>query len=427
MVHKSISCGYISWYDPESNTGILTPILFQDDPETISFNLNDFDTTMDVYRILVNVSAITHETENQEDAEYLDVLLWFVYRVTPSPSVCSVWQTIFDIPAPEKVILRRKFVDELCYSENKLRGWHFRLAKDLEISLRDARDLVYDKSETLADLDILKTLSEHINCEDSSDNRLISVTSSIVLPFPDEIPNEVDVSNMEECRVWQENCKKVEEICKRRKIKHLMHFTQEVNLESIIQHGLLGREDLAKAKIGCLATDEHRHDNVSNSICLSIEFINYLMLRSKISNGSSWVVLVLDSAILYEKKCLFFWYNAALKELASLRNQAFNDPLYLERMFFDDKNSIRRRLEIPDNFPTTPQAEVLATECIEARYILEYHVFKEGGYHSQPMRAGKCEFAARSIFAKRKDCDYWENNPKNRALDFINNDSSLTL
>jgi hypothetical protein len=157
-----------------------------------------------------------------------------------------------------------------------------------------------------------------------------------------------------------------------RGVKHLVHFTRVENVDGILTRGLIGREDLGAEGLEFLVNDQHRFDYQPNATCLSISFPNYKMfyaLRQK-DPAADWAVLRLKPEILRDKRCAFARMNAASREMACTPLEERTSKSALESMFLDhDGFPHRVTLRIPDHYTTNPQAEVLALQEIEPKYI----------------------------------------------------------
>ena len=164
----------------------------------------------------------------------------------------------------------------------------------------------------------------------------------------------------------------MKQILQQRQIDTLYHFTQAENLQNIFKHGLLPRNILEKNSIPSHFNDEYRYDNCIDAVCMSIEFPNYKMFYKLRQEDTSvdWVVLKLNAQILCDYSCAYCWTNAGDTSM-------YNTPLE-ERMgtaafleLFEDRPLFPKRntLNIPDWFPTNPQAEVLVFGSISINYI----------------------------------------------------------
>ena len=167
------------------------------------------------------------------------------------------------------------------------------------------------------------------------------------------------------------------QICVERGITTLIHFTRIENLRSILQEGLLGRSILEERGQDFKWNDPDRADKHPEAICLSISFPNYKMFylireEKKMTNEANdppWVVLLLNAKVLEELECVFCQQNAAHKTVSSIPLEDRKKPEALKGMFGDFYNIRHQDLSIPDNYPTHPQAEILAFNRIPARYI----------------------------------------------------------
>lgn len=124
-------------------------------------------------------------------------------------------------------------------------------------------------------------------------------------------------------------------------------------------------------------TDERRWDG-ANNICLTISEPNRWLFNKKNQNFDL-ALLILDARILYEKKCLFYPYNAATKSYRYLSYAELSGAKALEAMFAStisfqksqqNVQSFTREKNLPSFITTNCQAEVQVTEDIEACYIL---------------------------------------------------------
>ena len=183
----------------------------------------------------------------------------------------------------------------------------------------------------------------------------------------------------------------IQRICKERGITTLCHFTRIENLHSILRQGLLGKSVLKKHGQQFLFNDDKRLDRCPQANCLSISFPNDKMFysireekkKAQEANDSQWVVLVLDAKILWEFVCAFCKENAASNAIREVDLEDRKKPDVLEGMFVDDYRDIRGKvyqrhsLQIPENYPTHPQAEVLVFDTIPAEYINEVHFYDD--------------------------------------------------
>lgn len=164
-----------------------------------------------------------------------------------------------------------------------------------------------------------------------------------------------------------------------RKIEHFIHFTNVLNLPSILSNGLLSKDILDYNWIEYNYNDDLRLDELSDSISLSISSPNYKMFYQLRCNNPSrnWVVLVLDAQQILDLNCAFCFTNAANSFVSRI-------PLK-DRMTFDAFNSMfaerdnqvsRAQLKLSSFEPTDPQAEILVFDSIPTSAI-QFALFNE--------------------------------------------------
>lgn len=163
----------------------------------------------------------------------------------------------------------------------------------------------------------------------------------------------------------------LEDAVKKRGVKYIFHFTNEKNVESIIENGLLPRNFLESIGMDVSYNDALRLDRKTDYNCLSISYPNSKMfykyrMKSK-DNNENWAIIVYYASVLYEKNCLFYPTNAANHAVRDLPDRSFQGVAAFNALFENDE--IRERLFLPDVYPTDEQAEVLVKNPIESRYI----------------------------------------------------------
>lgn len=146
-------------------------------------------------------------------------------------------------------------------------------------------------------------------------------------------------------------------------VRYLVHFTNASNLENIFTFGLLSRNRLSRLNISHICSDTNRYDGNDN-ICLSVEFPNYKMFYAKRNQYQycfdDWAVLCIDANILTERRAKFYVSNAA-----SSNARPLTGVYGFERLF----SGSSRPINLPQNFPTDPQAEVQIEDQIPSEYI----------------------------------------------------------
>ena len=212
----------------------------------------------------------------------------------------------------------------------------------------------------------------------------------------------------------------IQQICHERGISTLCHFTRGERLRSILHRGLLSRIFLEKLPqlIRPRFTDLDRDDGYKNAICLSISFPNYRMFYSKTgrANQHQWVVLLLDVRVLWDLECAFCHQNARFEPVRNVPLEYRKRLVSLERMFWDSDlhtTGLRyQRQQIPDNYPTHPEAEVLIFDLIPAEYIKSVHFYDETTLQiwqkDNPGTYSQTFYADRQYFKYRCDYKAWQ-------------------
>ena len=172
-----------------------------------------------------------------------------------------------------------------------------------------------------------------------------------------------------------------------RRIRYLIHFTDEKNVPSIRENGILSVEQLQQLGLTFKANDEDRYDGELDYISLSVSGMNQYLYKTfryskqKIKHG---VAIVIDSSILYKEISNLRIYcntNAANSEatigmdLESFENLFANVVDYKDR-HFDRANEKRSSFE-----PTDVQAEILWNKCVPTEYIICYWDLEEDFFY----------------------------------------------
>ena len=195
-------------------------------------------------------------------------------------------------------------------------------------------------------------------------------------------------------------------ILKDKKIHRLVHFTSLSNLESILENGLLSRDILDILSYDYVYSDPIRLDNKRDYISNSISFPNYKMFYSKMMENpkKDWAVLSIDSDILVDKLDTEFYRTncASSSSLKCRYNPTSNDAL--EDMFYVSD----RDPQIPSNFTTDPQAEVMIKDRIDPSYIncIDTQIFNSDAYYlANNFHVGYND--GPDLFTYRKDYKRW--------------------
>lgn len=203
-------------------------------------------------------------------------------------------------------------------------------------------------------------------------------------------------------------------ICKERKIDGLLHFTNVNNLESILMRGIIPVWLHEAAKINSEKNDIERRDNHLECTSFSIGFPNYKFFYSIRNNNSDkrFAVIKIKPSILWEKYRVFCIHNAADNRIICKDSLALSKASEFKSMFDDIETINRELLNIPDNYTTDPQAEVLVEGCIEVDYIDEIifnnyddlNKFKNCNYINNQIKLR----VDNKYFSPRVDYIYWQ-------------------
>ena len=207
----------------------------------------------------------------------------------------------------------------------------------------------------------------------------------------------------------------------KRKIKYLVHFTHAANVASILEHGLIPRQQFAamlrRGYDNVKLTDRWRHDAHLDASCLSISFPNYRMFFHYLKRfpEAAWAVLQIDPAVLWQIDCAFYATNAASKRMSntpvdSLKTISAFDALFQD--YKDEHTYVKRSdLCLPNNLPTNPQAEVLAFDIIPPELILAVCLPRISDYsiHYHSAWHGVHVVIEPDYFGPRSDYKVWSN------------------
>lgn len=202
----------------------------------------------------------------------------------------------------------------------------------------------------------------------------------------------------------------IEEFVAEREIKWLFHFTRINNLGSILQRGLVTRNILVREGSEAVCNDQYRYDG-TDAVCVSIEFPNYKMFYSlRQSNlDNEWVVLVIHPCVLWMVRCAFCQTNAASAVVTNIPLPQRMTLSALQLMYTDFGGIQRATLNIPNSYPTNPQAEVLLLDGISPQYIagvlVPTNAMKERLIAMYP---GLTVVFAPRYFKYRTDYEHWK-------------------
>lgn len=230
----------------------------------------------------------------------------------------------------------------------------------------------------------------------------------------------------------QNRTAQIQYVCAELDIPTLIHFTRVQNLCSILEIGLLGRSALEAQSLAQQPqyNDLQRIDGYMEAVCVSVSFPNYQMFyKYNHSSPAEWVVLLLDKDVLWELDCAFCQENASSGAIRNIPLEHLKRPDALEGMFVDYHHIRRQDLQIPNNYPTHPQAEVLVFESISVHYINAVHFLNSVALRrwlsNNQVTYSPSFFSNRRYFSPRSDWEIWRVDNSNVRVD-CNQSSSIS-
>ena len=155
-------------------------------------------------------------------------------------------------------------------------------------------------------------------------------------------------------------CPQFVDVCKYRNVSTLYHFTPIENLESILKHGILSINKLKEKNIQYVYNDSERLENQPDYICFSVEYPNGMLLRNYMrTRHREYVLLEIDINVLNYKYARCCPVNAATARGGYVKSIADFYSLF----------EGSRHKDLPNNFPSDEQAEILIKDNVEPIYI----------------------------------------------------------
>ncbi|MCL2627089.1 MAG: DUF4433 domain-containing protein [Oscillospiraceae bacterium] len=205
--------------------------------------------------------------------------------------------------------------------------------------------------------------------------------------------------------------KTIKNIVQERDVRYLVHFTRAENLESIFLHGIISVAEIDAMRLKVNKNDDLRLDYCTEAVCLSIGFPNYKMFYGtrRENPDSDWVVLIIEPEVLYDLDCAFCKTNAASLSVSSVPLKKRKTVEAFEEMFYEPLSNSRKKRNLPDDFPTDPQAEVLVLEAVPPEYIVAV-CFEDKEAEQENLRILPHDIESThksNLFSWRIDCEYW--------------------
>ena len=273
----------------------------------------------------------------------------------------------FDFGAAEKINSQERVSD---YSKYK------------SAAIRNLKKYIYDFAYSENDIsETTKIITDAIESGAISENEVFEIKRRAVLDRSEDdrlriLKEEQELSRrrkteeekrLKELREAEEKLAKerrkrnnYKRIVASRNIKELIHFTNILNVNSIMLHGLLPRRLVDREFPNAYVNDENRFDNYKNATCLSVSFPNYKMFYKyqNENKGMDWAVLSLNPELLADLDIRYFFF---FKENAA---KSDSSRCTFEQMFGGSMGCN----------PENPQAEILAFGIIDPKYIQKIYV-----------------------------------------------------
>lgn len=252
--------------------------------------------------------------------------------------------------------------------------------------------------------------------------RLISKPPNII-PLPEFITEDLAASNetrsILEAGLTSDDLATLVAIIAERKLR-LFHFTDLRNIGSILEFGLLPRNDPQFKLLEVHGKDNTRFDNYGT--CFSVGFPNYKMLYSKSQGSNSFAIIEIDTDCLTSGNWLAYPTNSAL--FVGQHPKAFTGTNAFGYLFENKlateigQLADRGKLKIEDGWTTDPQAEVILNDAISSESIKAVH-FKLASQSEDALQKFDSKHAqlftwSANLFKPRGDYRFWLD--KNRVL-----------
>lgn len=177
------------------------------------------------------------------------------------------------------------------------------------------------------------------------------------------------------------SCKSINEVIDSRNINYLYHFTNALNLESILKYNLLSIYELQKRNIMHAYNDSQRLDHFFNRNSFSLSFPNdyYLNRLMRDHPERTYIILEYDVKILnfLVEPPYFCMHNAARTDAVVASGVAAFNQMFANEFYARNPQSSlvylptlsKRPAELPLCFPSDSQAEILIKGEINSIYI----------------------------------------------------------
>lgn len=210
--------------------------------------------------------------------------------------------------------------------------------------------------------------------------------------YIEEQKEQID-KKREELRRQQLNIRNegLKTIIKNRKLRYLVHFTDVINLESILKNGICSVDSLRTYGINYIHNDDERWDRCTDCVNVSVELPNTWTLRKYMENypKADWVMFFLDIELLCEQENYYSPHNASTSEISRIirtlnRNSDFEklfaDNVVVTKKTGEQKTYNRDGIKGMSYLTTSEQAEVLVRGNISPKHIISIVFYSEQQY-----------------------------------------------
>ena len=215
------------------------------------------------------------------------------------------------------------------------------------------------------------------------ENEVIFYTSAYIIIDTSLQKKNIDLIN---------SCKTINDVIISRNIRHLYHFTNIRNLESILEYNLLPINELKNRNIVFEYNDPSRLDGFKNRNSFSLSFPNdHFLTRLMLDHPErTYIILEFDVQILnfLVEAPYFCKHNAARSDItpASCTGVTSFSDMFPNEFYFKNPQSMdhhgkmpilrKRSPELPLCYPSDSQAEILIKGEINSVYISRI-IFKD--------------------------------------------------
>ena len=172
-------------------------------------------------------------------------------------------------------------------------------------------------------------------------------------------------------------------VLKSNNVSYFYHFTNIVNLKSILANGILSVQEMRKRNIIFSCTDKERNDNQLNCISLSLTTTNKSMLYAKKNNiCSEWIVFEINADSIISKfydKIYYCKYNASSPSTIKILsdNENYLRTINAFRNMFDENSQMNNQAELLLNgFIDMCDVNRIYVESIQSKLLVEQLLFE---------------------------------------------------